>query len=215
MQTAEQFILSHAKTPYDPVKAHQYYIQNRQLKGRRKGSVIPPRLSGDLAKENTGTVALHPGVFQPKGTPKAALITTERQAQVQVRVKALQAKLSILGAILKQLVADANGTSTKKTTRTTKGISSKAKGSSSAGSNRKPLTATQKRDAAKKQKVRYKKTHPNAGVTKSQERQRQIKEVKQKIEQVRNELKAAIANARHLAANSQPAATGRRNSQKG
>lgn len=201
MQTAEQFILSHASAIYDPVKAHQYYLRTRELKGRKKAFVT--NKSGESAKENTGTIALHPGVFQPKGTPKGQLISTVRQQQVEVRVKELQGKLSILSAILKQLVADANGSGTKKTVKTTRSISSKAKTSSSAGSNRKPLTATQKRDAAKKQQVRYKKAHPNAGKVTGAQRQKQIQEVKQKIEQVRNELKAAIANARNLAAKSQ------------
>lgn len=28
----------HSNTPYDPVKAHEYYIRTRHLKGRRKGT---------------------------------------------------------------------------------------------------------------------------------------------------------------------------------
>lgn len=31
-------VLKHEDAPYDPVKAHEYYIRTRHLKGRRKGS---------------------------------------------------------------------------------------------------------------------------------------------------------------------------------
>lgn len=32
----------HAGKPYDPVKAHEYYMRKRKLKGRRKGQTEPP-----------------------------------------------------------------------------------------------------------------------------------------------------------------------------
>ena len=38
MKLHDGTILMHAGRPYDPVKAHEYYIRTRQLKGRKKGS---------------------------------------------------------------------------------------------------------------------------------------------------------------------------------
>lgn len=38
MRLQDGTTLMHGKAPYDPVKAHEYYIRTRQLKGRKKGS---------------------------------------------------------------------------------------------------------------------------------------------------------------------------------
>lgn len=38
MRLPDGTILRHGRAPYDPVKAHEYYLRTRQLKGRRKGS---------------------------------------------------------------------------------------------------------------------------------------------------------------------------------
>ena len=38
MRLPDGTILMHGRTPYDPVKAHEYYIRTRQLKGRKKGA---------------------------------------------------------------------------------------------------------------------------------------------------------------------------------
>lgn len=42
MQLPDGTTLMHGKRPYDPVKAREYYLKTRKLKGRRKGSVAPP-----------------------------------------------------------------------------------------------------------------------------------------------------------------------------
>src|SRR3954451_21631089 len=37
-------VLMHANAPYDPKKAHDYYLRTRKLKGRRPGTAQPPKL---------------------------------------------------------------------------------------------------------------------------------------------------------------------------
>ena len=34
----DKFFIAHADKVYDPVKAHEYYVKNRELKGRKKAS---------------------------------------------------------------------------------------------------------------------------------------------------------------------------------
>lgn len=38
MRLPDGTTLMHGRAPYDPVKAHEYYIRTRQLKGRKKGA---------------------------------------------------------------------------------------------------------------------------------------------------------------------------------
>lgn len=196
----EEFIMIHAAVPYDPVKAHDYYLRNRKLKGRRPGAKVPPKkLTGDLANEVTDTVVRPEfrGKFIPKGTPKSAVITTERQLQVEARVKELKGKLTILNAILKQLVGKAQGTSAPATKKTS---STKSADSKTPAADRKPLTSAEKADAAKKQKIRYQKQHPDAGKN-TKENKAKIAEVRAKIQQVQSELKAAVASAKDKSKN--------------
>jgi len=42
MRLFDGTILMHEAAPYDPVKAHEYYIRTRKLKGRKAGTTMPP-----------------------------------------------------------------------------------------------------------------------------------------------------------------------------
>lgn len=46
MRLPDGTTLMHGKAPYDPVKAHEYYLRIRQLKGRKKGSGYTVNLGG-------------------------------------------------------------------------------------------------------------------------------------------------------------------------
>lgn len=48
MKTNSSYLIHYASEYYDPVKAHEYYMRNRELKGRRKGQLND---SGKAAKE--------------------------------------------------------------------------------------------------------------------------------------------------------------------
>lgn len=51
MELPDGTILMHIQAPYDPVKAHEYYIRNRKLKGLQGGAKITPKK--DIAKYQT------------------------------------------------------------------------------------------------------------------------------------------------------------------
>lgn len=189
--TPERFILKHARAPYDPVKAHEYYIRTRKLKGRKVGLAI-------ATARNLGAHRVAPKLSTQ--TQKPVSLSVINQAAVKSRVDALEGKLKILQAILTKLVNEAKGsTPTKKATKT-KSVATKTK--SAASKDRKPLTTTQKRDRAKKAKIRYQKLHPQSEAA---ARKQKIAEVKAKIEEVRAQLKEALDLGRKLATEKQPA----------
>lgn len=206
--TPKDFVLMHIDPNYDAQKAHEYYIRTRKLKGRKRGV---KKLTGDLANENANTVVRPElrGKFIPKGTPKAGLVTTERQAQVEARVKALQGKLQLLEAVLRKLLSEAQGSSTTK--KRTKSATPGSK-KTAATSKRKELTAAQKSDKAKKAKAAYKKAHPNSASAQKKERAKKIEEVKAQIKQVKADLKAALERARQDIAKPKLAAASRQSS---
>src|SRR5262245_53478591 len=90
-------VLMHGKAPYDPAKAHEYYIRTRQLKGRKKGRidipnrvVKPPRFSA--TRSPTFTVKLRDG-----GTAKlTSQQLTEQRAYAAKRVADIKKNLAEL-----------------------------------------------------------------------------------------------------------------------
>lgn len=89
MELPDGTILMHAGAPYDPVKAHEYYMRTRQLKGRRKGSGYTVRLEG-------GRTA-HLSEQQLK----------EQRAYAAKRVGEIKARLVELSAKLREMKASA------------------------------------------------------------------------------------------------------------
>lgn len=69
----EDFILKHADVPkkvYDPVKAHEYYMRTRKLKGRRQLRFGTPtkKVGGAVGKKTTGpTRKINPEAYNLKG----------------------------------------------------------------------------------------------------------------------------------------------------
>jgi hypothetical protein len=61
MGQAEDFILAHSNAPYDPKKAHEYYLRTRELKGRRPASPQKPSTGGgkERAKKAETTRIAH------------------------------------------------------------------------------------------------------------------------------------------------------------
>src|SRR3954462_11581343 len=92
-------VLMHANAPYDPKKAHEYYLRTRQLKGRKPGKGQPPpaRQKGPKAapKKHTQISDLSP---QQK---------REMQVVARARVQKAQQKLNELNKKLKDKLAEA------------------------------------------------------------------------------------------------------------
>lgn len=195
---------------YDPVKAREYYLRTRELKGRQKGaqesSNSIPRGSREATPSNRG-----PAKAKPKAPVKKAVSPAlQRRRDTQERIDQINARLDALREVLRKLVEQAktrSGVDPK--TVPSKSATKKA---TSAGSEK--LTAAQKKEAAKKAKERYEKDHGKKESLTSQEKalQAQVKDVQKKIAKARKDLAASIERAKKKQAAKNPAAASRRNS---
>lgn len=53
MKLPDGSVLMHGRAPYDPVKAREYYLRTRKLKGRKKAAVAVGSLDSKPSKPNT------------------------------------------------------------------------------------------------------------------------------------------------------------------
>lgn len=136
---AEAFILSHGVRPYDAVKAHEYYMRRRQLKGRRPAAAFVP-------KGKTSTSAQ----FGPPRRKKTQAEKTahQRQKEIEAKVGLMKLRLAKLQKVLEDL--------TKKVKSETGG----SKPKTGAKTPKEKLTASEKAKAAKASKDYYEK-HKN------------------------------------------------------
>lgn len=175
---------------YDPVKAHLYYIQNRQLKGRKSGEGPPP----PQGRQGEGK----PAQMAPK-PPAHRMVATKHPSNAAIkaasdrRVMELKARLEKLREELKSLVEQAkkrSGAMTpKKDDPQPKGDQTKSDSKKD-----KPRSQSEKDKAAKAAKEYYDKTHPEAALL------TQIADVQKKIEKKREELLKSVKTARRKAA---------------
>jgi hypothetical protein len=134
-------VLMHANAPYDPKKAHDYYLRTRKLKGRKKAGAQPPKLTPAGGR----TIPKAP----PKKHTQISDLSPQQKRELQVvaraRVQKAQQKLNELNRKLKDKLAEA-----KKAERDAK----------------KPKTAAEKaKDARESEK--YRKSHKQELKTKA------------------------------------------------
>lgn len=135
---------------YDPVKAHQYYLRTRKLKGRKKGRAQP--VSDVGAGRLVKTALASPAGKKPvSNNPQ---LQRQRQ-QAAARVSTLRQKLSELNARLKEKMAEAKEAEAKE---------------------KKGPSSSEKREAAERSKDWRAK---NQQKVKQQEKQRAAKEKNQ------------------------------------
>ena len=96
-------VLMHANAPYDPVKAHQYYLRTRKLKGRKNAATQPPK----LVPAGERKIPKAP----PKKHTQISDLSPQQKRELQVvakaRVEAAQKKLNELNRKLKDKIAEA------------------------------------------------------------------------------------------------------------
>lgn len=191
-EAVRQVLLIHGTTEadtYDPVKAREYYLRTRQLKGRGSGggrtSTGRPSAKGEISAR----LARQAQAAQTQRRAKAA---SNRKA-VEAKVAALQVRMGALQNLLKDLVAQKGEAQAKATEKAAKDSSgSKTSSGSKASTDRKPLTAKQKSDAAKRSKEHYEENkQPAIKKLKGKELDDKITEVRSKITQMRGEIAAA------------------------
>lgn len=165
--------LGELKHEYDPAKAKEYYLRTRELKGRKKGSVLPP------SSKRVATV--RPMVKSRKSN------AAEIKKAAEARVAALKGRLDKLEKVLDELTKQAKARS---------GVNSGGKAPAKTNpKDSKPQTAAQKRDAAKKAKEYRDKNDKDGDPSLAAE----AKQLDAKIKKVREriaKMKAQIANAK-------------------
>lgn len=160
---------------YDPVKRREYYLKNRQLKGRAS-----PR------KDQPVRVPRPKPAVKP--APNRQQRQEERRRQIQAQVEALKARLKKLREALAELVKAAKARSGVKTPAK-KQAGKKDSGKKTAA---KP-TPKQKADAAKKAKEYYEKNKDKLLADEVKSLTAKIKTIQERIAKMR--LKASSGGA--------------------
>ena len=166
---------------YDPVKAREYYLRTRKLKGRRPTTATA--LSPGRGGRRPTSVVVSGG-----GKPNRA-DTKSRRAELLAQKAALEKRLDHLREVLKRKVEEAKKLGDKNApkknekdkapeTKVDKADRNKAE------KDRKPLTASEKSAKAKKAKEAYEKEHPNTLSEDVDILREQVKDIRAKIEKV-------------------------------
>ena len=191
MRLNDGTILIHDGAPYDPVKAHEYYIKTRHLKGRHKGPSRPVTV-----RSHTRNVSRGKGSSYTVRLSNGKTVTLTRQQLVEQRVYAakrvsdIKNRLTELTSKLKQMMQEAH----KK----------------KADANKKP-TAADKAKAAKQSK-QYRQKHKQTLANKAKAAKAKtpakktkttkdpVADLQHKITAIKDQLKTAIATQRALSA---------------
>lgn len=168
------------KHEYDPVKAREYYLRTRELKGRFKG--IGEETTSSRTSSNTSSTT--------KSTSgRWATLDEQKQANEKraARVKELKGRLDELNKILEVLMDQIRAKNNGKIQDTS------SKSSSNGGSSK--LTAAQKKDAAKRS-AEYREKNPEKIKKLSEDKQleEKIAAVQEKIKKMREKLSNSTRN---------------------
>lgn len=167
-----------APNQYNPVKAHEYYLRTRELKGRQPGATVA----------RTG--------FKPSATkPVAAVKRAPSAGEIAAaRGQALHMRLDSLKILLRELLRNAHDKNAKKDPAAKKDSADKTATGAASGKkqDRKPLMAAEKADKAAKAKEAYRKDHPQTNAD-------QIKAVRAEIHKIEQQLRESVARAKAIA----------------
>lgn len=200
-------VLMHAGRPYDPKKAHEYYLRTRKLKGRQKGQYNPHLAT--LAKRLAGMSdeQIHEEIKKSNNPAEKKLIqimlgnrqriqgkaptkpkaTPEQKAAAARRVSSLQSKLSDLNRKLKDAMAKARKSEAKKKRGPTQAEKSKqARESKKYRQKHKQKLASKRKTAASKDKAS------------GRSRADSVESIKAEIAETKGRLHKAIARQKAL-----------------
>lgn len=198
-------VIMHAGRPYDPKKAHEYYLRTRKLKGRKKGQFSPKvanlakRLAGmsdeqiqqeihnskDPAEKKLIGIMLgnrqkKQGAAKPKATP-------EQKAAAAKRVSSLQSKLADLNKRLKDAMAKARKSEAKK-----------KRGPTAADKSKKARESKQYRDKHKQKLSNKRKTAASKDKASGRSRADSVSAIKFDIAETKGKLQKAIERQKAL-----------------
>lgn len=200
--------LMHGTRPYDPKKAHEYYLRTRNLKGRKKGQYDPKVAS--LAKELAGMtdgqikdrikktkdpaerkligimLTKRQKIHGAKTSSKKTKATPEEKQAAAKRVSSLQSKLAELNKRLKDALAKARKSEAKK-----------KRGPTAADKSKKARESRKYRDK-NKQKLRNKRTAAKKDKASGRSRADSVETIKSDIAETKGRLEKAIARQKAL-----------------
>lgn len=186
---------------YDPQKAHEYYLRNRKLKGRK-----PAAAAVATSPARGGRPAV--GANRSK--------TQSRQAELKAQKEHLEKRLERLREVLAQLVDAAKKRSGGDPNHKDKAPETPADKAdrNKAAKKAKPETAAQKKERAKKAKETYEKEHPNSLSRDVDILQAQVADIHKKIQDAmaaaqERRKKAGIAAAKSGSQNNNDGPRGR------
>lgn len=169
---------------YDPVKAREYYLRTRKLKGRKKGS--------SLQKSGRPGGHLPATVGKSAGRPNRA-DTKSRRAELLAQKVALEKRLEHLREVLAQRVKEAKALgAAPKPKKDEKGKAPETQvdkaDRNNAEKKAKPLTSSQKAKKAKAAKDAYEKEHPTS-------LSQDVEILKAQVQDIRKKIKKSIQDA--------------------
>lgn len=184
---------------YDPVKAREYYLRTRELKGRKPGSqeIVgegrsgPNTSSASPTRSSAGPVkatATAAPASQPSNAAALRQAATKRQAMLRARLERLETVL----AQLTEKAKEAAGVETTESSTSSK----EPEKSDSSKEKEKPKTAAEKKEAAKKAQEDYEKNKTPETNDSAQDLQNKIEAVQKQIADARETIRAAIERAR-------------------
>lgn len=169
MKTPDGAILMHGPRPYDPQKAHEYYLRTRKLKGRKKGSTYTVKGPGGKTQ-----------------TLSAKELAEQKQNSAE-RVAAIKEKLHKLTSELKKRMADAREAEAKN-----------KKGPTAAEKAEAAREAKKYRDKNKQKLKNKAKSGGGSKKSTSGSKTESVDELKQKVAKVKDILKSAVERQRSL-----------------
>lgn len=177
-----EIVLEHAKKPYDPVKAHEYYMRTRKLHPRKKG------VSYTVQRGNGRTVKL-----SAKELTEEKLYAQHRVTVIKGRLETLQSELQKKMAETKKKPTAADKTKQKQESKKYRNahkteIANKEKQAAAKAS---PATSSSKSGSSKTSTTTAGKTTTKKSNT--------TESLTTQIVNTRNELHAAVQKQRELA----------------
>lgn len=176
--------LFHARV-YDPVKAREYYLRTRKLKGRKKGS------DNDYGRRE-GVQAQRILSGQGSGGKPNRANTASRRAELKAQKEALEKRLDRLRDVLKELVDAAQKRSGVKKQESEKDKAPETKKDKAdrnkAEKKDKPETAAEKKERAKKAKEAYEKENPTS-------LSEDVEILKEQVKDIQSKIQKAVADA--------------------
>lgn len=178
MRWADGSIIMHGRAPYDPVKAHEYYLRTRQLKGRKKATTYTVNYNGRTVKLTARQLA-------------------EQKAYAAERIDNIKKKLSELNTKLLQAVREAKEKKAKSKREASKAPSAAEK--SEAARDSRKYRDKHKQELATKRKRAAEKADKTSTTKKQSGSSDPVEDLVNRIGKVKKTLKDAVARQRALA----------------